>query len=489
VTELLLLLGVLVLVGLNGYFVAAEFALVRARREKLESLQSEGTKGIGPVLKQVDSIGEYLSACQLGITMASLGIGFLGEPAIASLLEAAIGDSIPRGLSLFISFGAALLITTALHITIGEQVPKMFAITNAEGTARWTARGLQLFYYAMKPFIWLLNAASNAMLRVLGVDAQAEFDEATNAEDLKLIIARGATGGTLDPGEAHMLSGVFHLHEQQARQVMTPIPAVVTVDVSEGVETALRRCVDSGHTRLVVTEGGNTDRVRGIVHNNSLARLLMSDGPDASIERSVKDAPIIPETKVLDDLLAELQRGRHTMSVVVDEYGRTVGIVTVEDILEEVVGEITDETDPQRGVVRRLANGDWYVRGHVPITDLADYGMNVPAGSDAYNSVGGFVFGELGRLPKRGDMVRSNGYSLRVESVRENRIEAVRIRDHSSARTEDRLESDEGDGETPAAEPRLPDRSEGGSPGDGADVDGADGANGASGSSERAAAE
>ena len=136
-TELLLLLGVLVLVGLNGYFVAAEFALVRARREKLESLQSEGTKGIGPVLKQVDSIGEYLSACQLGITMASLGIGFLGEPAIASLLEAAIGDSIPLGLSLFISFAAALLITTALHITIGEQVPKMFAITNAEGTARW----------------------------------------------------------------------------------------------------------------------------------------------------------------------------------------------------------------------------------------------------------------------------------------------------------------------------------------------------------------
>ncbi|MEJ7717636.1 MAG: hemolysin family protein [Thermoleophilaceae bacterium] len=448
-TELLLLLGVVVLVALNGYFVAAEFALVRSRREKLESLQAEGAKGIGRVLRQVDAIGEYLSGCQLGITMASLGIGFLGEPAIASLLQAAIGDSIPRGVSLFLSLGAALFITTALHITIGEQVPKMFAITNAEGTARWTAGGLRLFYISMKPFIWLLNAASNAMLRLLGVDAQAEFDEATNADDLKLIIARGATGGTLDPGEAHMLRGVFHLHEQQARQVMTPIPAVVTVDVSEGVEAALRRCVDSGHTRLVVTEDGNTDRVRGIVHNNSLARLLMSDGPEASIGSSVKDAPIIPETKVLDDLLAELQRGRHTMSVVVDEYGRTVGIVTVEDILEEVVGEITDETDPQRGGVRRLANGDWYVRGHVPITDLTDYGMNVPAGSDAYNSVGGFMFGELGRLPKRGDMVRSNGYSLRVESVRENRIEAVRVRDHSSTRTEDRLESADGDAEVP----------------------------------------
>jgi CBS domain containing-hemolysin-like protein len=430
--ELLLLLGVVVLVALNGYFVAGEFALVRARKEKLESMRDEGVKGVGLVLKQVDSIDEYLSACQLGITMASLGIGFLGEPAIASLVERALGQSVPAGVSLAISLALAYTVTTALHITVGEQVPKIFAITHAEGTARWIARGLQWFRTAMKPFIWLLNSTSNAMLRALGVDPQAEFDEATNSDDLKLLIARGATGGTLDPGEAVMLSGVFHLHEQQARQVMTPIPAVVTVNTSETVETGLRRCIESGHTRLVATEDSNTDRVRGIVHNNSMARLLMAEGPHALVESVVKEAPIIPETKALDDLLAELQRGRSSVSVVVDEYGRTVGIVSIEDILEEVVGEITDETDPARGGVRQLSNGDWYVRGHVPITDLTDYGLDMPAGSDAYNSVGGFVFGELGRLPKRGDMVRSNGYSLRVESVRENRVEAVRIRDHEN---------------------------------------------------------
>jgi CBS domain containing-hemolysin-like protein len=231
-----------------------------------------------------------------------------------------------------------------------------------------------------------------------------------------------------------MLRGVFHLHEQEARNVMTPLPAVVTVDVSEDAETALKRCVQSGHTRLVVTEGGSTDRIRGIIHNNSLARLLMTRGPDASIEPVIKDAPIVPETKPLDDLLADLQRERTSMAVVVDEYGRTAGIVSVEDIIEEVVGEIADETDPAGGAVRRLANGDWYVRGHVPITDLVDYGLDLPIDSEAYNSVGGYVFGELGRLPKRGDMVRANGYSLRVESVRENRIEAVRIRDHEPAK-------------------------------------------------------
>jgi CBS domain containing-hemolysin-like protein len=162
----------------------------------------------------------------------------------------------------------------------------------------------------------------------------------------------------------------------------------------------------------------------------------MTEGPDASIQSSVKDALIVPETKPLDDLLADLQRERASMAVVVDEYGRTAGIVTVEDIIEEVVGEIADETDPAVAGVRRLANGDWWVRGHVPITDLADYGLDLPVDSDAYNSVGGFVFGELGRLPKRGDMVQVNGYSLRVEAVRENRVEAVRIRDHH-ARGED----------------------------------------------------
>jgi CBS domain containing-hemolysin-like protein len=436
-TQLLLLAGVVVLVGLNGFFVAAEFALVRSRDSRLEQMRDEGVRGAPLALHQVAHIDEYLSACQLGITMASLGIGFLGEPAIASLFEDLLGDSVPHWVSLAVSLGFAYLITTALHITLGEQAPKIYAIVHPEGIARRTARGLHWFRIGFKPLILLLNSASNGVLRLVGVDATAEFDEATSAEDLKLLIARSSRGGALDPGEAGMLSGVFHLHEQEARQVMTPIPAVVTVDIAESADIALRRCIDSGHTRLVVTEDGNTDRIKGIVHNNSLARLLMNEGDDASIEPAVKDALIVPETKPLDDLLADLQRERASMSVVVDEYGRTAGIVTVEDIIEEVVGEIADETDPSTAGVRRLANGDWWVRGHVPITDLADYGLDLPHDSDAYNSVGGFVFAELGRLPKRGDMVDVNGYSIRVESVRENRIEAVRIRDHGHQRRGD----------------------------------------------------
>jgi CBS domain containing-hemolysin-like protein len=438
-----------VLVAANGFFVAAEFSLVRTRESRIEQLRDEGKRSASLVLRQIDHIDEYLSACQLGITMASLGIGFLGEPAIARVLEDLFGDSISHSLSLAISLTFAYLITTALHITVGEQVPKIYSIVHAERTVLRVARPLHWFRVALSPLIWALNTASNAMLRVVGVDSRAEFEEVSSAEDLKLIIARSSRGGKLDPGEAGMLSGVFHLHEQEARQVMTPIPAVVTVDSSDTVETALRRAVDSGHTRLVVTEENNTDRIRGVVHVNSLARRLMTDGPDASIAESVKDVLIVPETKPLDDLLADLQRERASMAVVIDEYGRTAGIVTIEDIIEEVVGEIADETDPAVAGVRRLANGDWWVRGHVPITDLSDYGLELPVDSEAYNSVGGFVFGQLGRLPKRGDMVQVNGYSLRVESVRENRVEAVRIRDHHS-------EQDRGATPAPADAPFRP---------------------------------
>jgi CBS domain containing-hemolysin-like protein len=424
----ILLIGVVLLVFVNGFFVAGEFALVRSRRSRLEELAAEGSRGAQLVLKEMEDLNQYLSACQFGITLASLGIGFLGEPAIGKLIEPAFG-TLSHGFAAAISLAIAYILVTTLHITTGEQVPKIYAIVKPEPVAVRIARPLSVFNAVMRPFITLLNRASNGILRALRIDPNAELEEGGSPEELQVLIAQARRGGKLDPGEAGMLQGVFHLHEQEARQVMTPYPAVVTVDTSEDVETALRRCISSGHTRLVVTEDENRDRVRGIVHSNSLARQLMTEGPHAPIEPLVREAPIVPETKPLDDLLADLQRQRTSMAVVVDEYGRVAGIVTVEDIVEEIVGEIDDETDPAGGEIRRLANGDWFVRGHVAITDLIDYGVKLPVDTDAYNSVGGFVFAQLGRLPKRGDTVTADGYSIRVESVRDNRIEAVRIRE------------------------------------------------------------
>jgi CBS domain containing-hemolysin-like protein len=421
----IILAGLLVLV--NAFFVVAEYALVRSSRARLEALVDEGARGAKLALTEINEIGDYLAACQVGVTCASIGIGALGQPAIAHLLEGALGGLAGHAAAVIISVVIAYLLITTTQSIVGEIVPKLYTIQHAEGLARRIARPLRSFRMLFHPFIFVLNSASESILRMLGTDPDAEPEGGT-PDELKRLIAQSTRYGQLDVGEGSMLTGVFHLHEQEARNVMTPIPAVVTVDVSESVEDALRKAVDTGHSRLVVTEDENQDRVMGIVHVNQLVKLMMREGMEAHFDGLVRAAPLVPETKPLDDLLADLQRERTELAIVIDEYGRTAGIVTIEDIIEEVVGEISDETDPAGGAVRRLANGDWFVRGHVAVSDLEDYGLDLPVDTDAYNSVGGFVFAELGRLPKRGDTIRANGYSIRVESVRQNRIEAVRIR-------------------------------------------------------------
>jgi len=421
-----LLLLVLFLVFVNGFFVAAEFAIVRSRPSRIQQRVNEGARGAARAQWQLEHVDEGVATCQVGITLASIGLGFAGEPAIADLIEPWLADLIGTSGVHALAFAIAFTIVTLLHVTLGEQAPKMLGIARAEPMLMWIAGPLAAFRLLFAPLIVVTNRPAQFIVRrVFRVDT-SDVEE-TSPEELRLLISRGARGGDLDVGEALMLGGVFHLHEQEAREVMTPIPAVVTVNADETVEDALQRCVSSGHTRLVAIEDDNPDRIRGIVHNNSLVRLYMNAGADASIVSAIRDVPIVPETKPLDDLLAELQRQRSSISVVSDEYGRTVGIVTVEDILEEVVGEIEDETDARSSMVRRLADGDWYVRGHVALGDLEDAGINLPVDSDAYNSIGGYVFSELGRLPKRGDRIRANGHEIRVESVRENRIVAVRI--------------------------------------------------------------
>ncbi len=424
----LLIILTFLLVLVNAFFVIAEYAIVRSRRAVLQELAEEGSRGARLALNHLEQIGDYIAACQVGITMASIGIGALGEPAIAHALEPIFGRRGGNEAAVAVCVIFAYVVITFVQSTVGEIVPKLYTIQHAEGMARRIAPAMQTFIVFFRPFIWSLNHSSEWLLRRLGVDPDAEPAHGT-PEELKRLIAESQTGGQIDVGEAEMLTGVFHLHEQEARQVMTPIPAVVTVDISETVGAALREAVATGHSRLVVIEDDDQDQVRGIVHVNQLIKLLMAVGEEADFAKLVREAPIFPETKPLDDLLADLQRERTEMGVVVDEYGRTAGIVTIEDIIEEIVGEIADENDPAGGAIRRLANGDWFVRGHVAVSDLEDYGLELPVDTDAYNSVGGFVFAELGRLPKRGDTIRANGYSIRVESVRQNRIEAVRIRE------------------------------------------------------------
>ncbi|CAN5238420.1 hemolysin family protein [soil metagenome] len=429
--SVLLVLLVFVLVFINGFFVAAEFSIVRSRPSRMQQLAEAGDRRGKRAMWQLEHVDEGVATCQVGITLASIGLGFAGEPAIADLIEPLFGDVLSEGVTHALAFAVAFTIVTLLHVTLGEQAPKMLGIARAEKLLLWISGPLGFFRRLFTPLIIITNVPAKFIVRRFFRVDPNDVEE-TSPEELRLLISRGARGGNLDPGEAGMLGGVFHLHEQEAREVMTPIPAVVTVNADEPVEDALQRCVSSGHTRLVAIEHENPDRIRGIVHNNSLVRLYMNAGADTSIESAIRDVPIVPETKPLDDLLAELQRQRSSIAVVSDEYGRTVGIVTVEDILEEVVGEIEDETDARSSMLRKLADGDWYVRGHVALGDLEDAGIELPVESDAFNSIGGYVFSELGRLPKRGDRIQANGHEIRVESVRENRIVAVRIKPQKS---------------------------------------------------------
>ena len=422
----LLLAGVVALILVNAFFVAAEFSLVRARRTRLEQVAA-GDPRARLVLREIAEITEYLSACQLGVTFASVGIGFLGEPAVAKLIHPWLHGVLSYSLAFAISLTIAYVLTTALHITFGEQVPKLLAISRAETIARAVARPLYWFTRTFRPLVAALNGASNAVLRLMRVDPSLAFEEGGTPEDLKLLIAQSLQGGQLAPDEALMLAGVFELHERQARHVMTPTPRVVTVDLSQDAAAASRLCIDSGHTRLVVTEDSNPDHIKGVIHANSLLRLIITDGPTASIRHLVRDALVVPENKPLDTLLAELRRTRKSIAVVADEYGRTAGVVAVEDIVEEIVGEISDETDPATGPVRTLADGQWLVRGDVTIADLRDYGIELDFVSETYNSIAGLILDTVGHLPKTGDSLTIAGFSITIEAVRDHRIDLVRI--------------------------------------------------------------
>ncbi len=298
-----------VLIALNAFFVIAEYALVRSRRARLEVERDEGRRGAALALTQLDSINDYISAVQIGVTMTSIGVGAVGEPALAHLLRGWLGGPLSHGVAIVISVIVAYLLITIAQLIAGEMVPKFYAVHRAEAVAMRVARPLGAFRAVFSPFVTAVTAVSNRILRMFGVDPTSD-GEAGSPDELKALIAQSYAGGQLDQGEAGMLRGVFHLHEQEARQVMTPIPAVVTIDASQDVETALQLCVSSGHTRLLVTEEDDRDRVRGLVHVSSLVRQLMQDGPHAPVEPLVTDALIVPETKPLDDLLADLQRQR-----------------------------------------------------------------------------------------------------------------------------------------------------------------------------------
>lgn len=415
------LLAIAALVLINGFFVAAEFALVSTRRERL----GEDSKAGQLVRRQLNKLDEYLSACQLGITIASLALGALGEPTLAALIEPVLHSTPLAHFGAVIGTIGAILVMTTLHITVGEQAPKSFAIGSAERTAEICALPLEFFYRTLRPLVRILNAASNRLVRVLGGTPASSHAQQASLEELRLLIGGMAAGGHLDRSDQQILEGVFALDERKAQDVMTPRTRLSVVREGMTVVEALTETRGSGHSHfpLLSVKGDPL----GIIHHHDLAYAILDGQSEEPVESFRNDLLIAPAPQVLEELLGRMKAAHASLVAIVDEYGQLEGVVTIEDIVEEIVGEIYDEHDPasERRTNGSLETGNLIVFGDTSLLDLADHGVELE--SDSAISISGLIQEQLGRKLEPGDRAIVAGLRLQVIASSAGRATSVLI--------------------------------------------------------------
>jgi magnesium and cobalt exporter, CNNM family len=393
-----------------GAFVAAEFALVSVRRGQVRG----GSLAARLARRQQEKLDEYLSASQLGITIASLALGAIGEPTLAHLIEPVLHSVALAHVAGVLGSILALLVMTALHITAGEQAPKSFAIGSAARVAKFCAIPLEVFHRTLRPLVVVLNNASNALVRLFGGTPASSHAQQASLEELRQLIGGLTEEGELDEADAQLLQGVFTLDERRAGEVMTPRTRVKAVREGQTAREALQVTRESGHSRFPLLDHGG-EQLLGVVYGRELTEALL-DSEDARSVESFRHKPlIVPPTLPLDVLLARMQEQRTSICAVVDEYGVFDGLVTVEDILEEIVGEIWDEDDRASGI-RRLAYGRIVCRGDTSLLDLEQYCVHLE-GTRASASIGGVIQDSLGRLARPGDRLRLGSVRVRVLST------------------------------------------------------------------------
>jgi CBS domain containing-hemolysin-like protein len=411
----------LLLVIANGFFVAAEYALVRIRRTQLDELVQQGSARARRVILLVDRLDQYISASQLGVTLCSLAIGWIGEPAVAALLAPVFGW-LPDPLLEVVSFAVAFGVITYLHIVVGELAPKYLAIQRALTLALWCAYPLDLFYRLMYPFIALVNGSANAILRLVGI---RPTDEANvhSEEELKLLVAVSTRKGVLQESERVIVGRAMEFADRMVRQVMVPRTEIVAVADTTPVSEVLVTARQHRFSRFPVYQD-DLDHIIGIVHVKDLVGV---DKDNRTRARDVmRKVPVMPETMRLDQALAEFRRQRVQLAIVLDEFGGTAGLVTLEDVLEELVGEVQDEFDREAPAFKEEAPGTYLVDGLTSLDALRErLGLELP--DEPYDTVGGLVFGRLGRLATVGDAVEIDGYRFQVTAIDGRRVAQVRV--------------------------------------------------------------
>ncbi|HEY2218953.1 MAG TPA: hemolysin family protein, partial [Gaiellaceae bacterium] len=381
--ELLALAG---LILLNAFFVAAEYGLVTSRRTRIRELEREGNKGARTVLRITSDPPRFIAAMQLGVTITSLAIGAVGEPLFAHLFEPVLATALAVILALFI--------ITYLHVVIGELVPKGIALSHPETTALAVSTPVRVFFAVLRPLIWLLQRSTEVVLRALGQEPPGAEHEAHSEAELRMLLSSSAEQGEIERGEQEMVGRVFDFADKQASDVMVARPEVVALSIELPPEEALAAVIDSPYTRYPVYRD-SLDEIVGVLHVRDLFSALVDRGiAGVQLEQLLRPAHIVPETKDLAALLTEFRRTNQHLAVVVDEYGELEGIVTLEDLLEEIVGEIEDEFDLPDESIERLEDGRVRVHGTFPIDDFNEqFGVSLPI--EDYHTLGGFVFGML----------------------------------------------------------------------------------------------
>jgi magnesium and cobalt exporter, CNNM family len=419
-------ISVIALVAANAFFVAAEFALVAARRTRIAALARDGDSKAILVQKAIQSLDRYISATQLGITLASLGLGWMGEPAIARVLQGFL-SGVPQPFNAIATHGFAVAVAfgiiTVLHIVLGELAPKAFALLHPEATSLWVTPPLMVFTVATNPIIYLLNGAANFTLRALGMRPPESHERLHQPEEIVMLARQSARGGQLARLDAQLIEGVFEFSEKVAHDVMTPRTDVIGLPADLTVGDAVARVAEAGRSRYPVFRE-SLDDVVGILHVKELLSGMI-DGKDRLVSTLMTRPLFLPSTREIEDILTDMQRLKQHMGIVLDEYGGTAGIVTMEDLLEEIVGEIHDEYDV---APRDLDTGEGgtTIPGSMPFEEVnARYGLGLE--TDHFHTIGGYVFGRLGRLPQPGDTVQTDHAAFEVLTMEGNRIGSLRI--------------------------------------------------------------
>jgi putative hemolysin len=413
VTILFELVAVGVLILLNAFFVAAEYGLVTARRTRIVELQHQGDRRARDALRITSDPPRFIAAMQLGVTLTSLGIGALGEVALSRLFDKVIATVLAVVL--------AYLVLTFLHVVIGELVPKGIALGHSEGTALFVAAPVRVFFIVMRPVVWFLETSTEVVLRWLGQKPPGADDDVLSEAELRMLVSQSTQHGEIEQGEQEMLYKVFDFADKEAKDVMVPRPEVVALSIDLPPEQCLEAVMDSPYTRYPVYRE-SLDNVVGILHVRDLFRALRDQGMhEVKVEDIIRPAHIVPETKDLAALLAEFRRANQHMAVVVDEYGDMEGIVTLEDLLEEIVGDIEDEFDLPDESIEQIDEDTVVVDGTFPIDDFNERFKTTMPDED-YHTMAGFVFGLLGRQPEAGDTITHDGMRFDVLEVEGSRI-------------------------------------------------------------------